>query len=79
MRNEPAFKHETEDLLSPTGKPGAAKRLLKIVIALFILASLIAGVAWLVGQVRYEKDQVSVSQGAPPVEAPARSLFDGSE
>lgn len=71
MRPEPA------DRLSPTARPGSARRLLKIVILLVVLAHIIAGAAWLVGQRFYEKDEASVATRQPPLEAPPRPAGGG--
>jgi hypothetical protein len=60
MRNEPAA-----DLLSATGKPGAPRRMLKVVIALVALSAAIAGAAWVAGQIFYDKDAASVTTGDP--------------
>lgn len=49
MRHSTAQK-APDDLLSPTGRPGAVKRTLKVVLILVLISVALAGAAWLAGR-----------------------------
>ena len=42
--------------LEPTGEPGSANRVLRVVATLVLVALIIAGSAWLFGRVRHRQD-----------------------
>ena len=52
----PAAQKAPEDLLSPTGRPGAVRRTLKVVLILVLISLAIAGAAWLAGRAMSNND-----------------------